>query len=117
MPGRVFIFIAPVENLPDRPLPHSLEELVSRPPSRRGETVITAVELPGDKSSGTKKCLVARSLWKPVDVWDEVYGIQIDSKLFRAWVQYENEPLKIRNYRSTVIRILSSLSRRKVGEP
>jgi hypothetical protein len=45
-------------------------------------------------------------------VWDEVYGLELNGRLFRAWVQYNNEPAKIEGYRSLIAQILASLSLR-----
>jgi hypothetical protein len=115
LPGRVFIFIAPAEKLPIEPKPHSIEEIVRMPPFRPDEVEITAIALA--KSSEPKRCLVARSLLKPFGVWNEVYGIEVDSRLFRAWVQYGNEPGKMNGYREAIIHILSSISLGKPVQP
>ncbi|HKV42318.1 MAG TPA: RHS repeat-associated core domain-containing protein [Blastocatellia bacterium] len=44
------------------------------------------------------------------EVWNDVYDLDIDKTLFRAWAQYNNEPPKGEHYRTTIVQSLSSIS-------
>ena len=110
--GAVFIFLMPAEKVPDHPPYHSPADIVSLAPhAGMPAPDISVVKLDKLSSGSEGKCLVARSLLFG-KVWDEVYGLEVNGTLFRAWVQYNSEPEKIEGYRNSVIETLSSLSLR-----
>ena len=103
--GAVFIFLMPADKVTDHPPYRSPDDIVSAAPhGGRPAPDIGEVRLIGQG----KRCLVARSLLFG-RVWDEVYGVEVNGRLFRAWVQYNNEPGSIDKYRRQIEGILSSL--------
>ena len=108
----VIISIAPAEKLPFHETYHNAEDIVaSVPHAGMPAPPVSEVNL-GDEN-GKRKCLVVRRLLSPaLGFWDETYGLEVDGRLFRAWVQYQDEdrPEKIEAYRSAVKQILSSVS-------
>ncbi|HKV42317.1 MAG TPA: hypothetical protein VJX67_24150 [Blastocatellia bacterium] len=111
-PGVVFIFVLPAKSVPNHPPYRDVTDIVSSVPHAGAPPPpITEVSLSGPLS-GTAKCLLARMLMFD-EVWNDVYGLDIDKTLFRAWAQYNNELPKVEHYRSTIVQILSSISLRK----
>jgi hypothetical protein len=109
LPGVVFLFLMPAENVPGQRYT-TLEEIVaSAPSSSVPNPEVKEVSLPGSSpTDAEKRCLVSRRLL-PGKVWDEVYGLRIKERLFRVWVQY-NDDRKEAAYRAAVLEILSSIS-------
>lgn len=106
--GAVFVFIVPGDKAPGHSPFHSVEEIVdSFPHAGQGSPGVSEVNL---HREGTK-CSVARML-RFSEVWDEVYGLDVGGKLFRVWVQYNDEPGAIGRYRQVIEQILSSVSPR-----
>jgi len=116
VPGAVFIFLMPAENVPGHPHYSDVRDIVSQYPQidESGQVIeppLSAVAIEGDKD---KKCLVSRSL-VPGKVWSEVYGLRVEGRLFRCWAQYRDESDQIEEYRATIARILSAVSVRGAG--
>jgi hypothetical protein len=109
--GVVFIFLTPAEKVPYQKY-HDVEDIVASAP-HAGEPAPPVSEVNFGDENGKRKCLVARRLLSPaLGFWDEIYGLEVDGRLFRVWVQYQDEdrPEKIEAYRSAVKQILSSVS-------
>jgi hypothetical protein len=109
--GVVVIHLMPAENVPNHPAYSGPLDIVSAVPhasSPAPEIASVALDLAG--RTAQSKCFVARRLWSWAGVWDEVYGLEVDKRFFRAWVQYQDEPAKIEEYRAAVRTILSSVS-------
>jgi hypothetical protein len=106
--GAVFITLTPVDNLPDHQKYTAVRDIVSAVPhAGMPAPTVSRVELRSD--GGARECQVARSLLFGT-VWNEVYGLSVGGRLFRAWVQY-NQDLKMdAANRSNVVDILSSVS-------
>jgi hypothetical protein len=107
LPGAVWIRLMPAkEPSGGAPFKSAMDIVSSTPHAGRPAPPVTEVDLNG---IGTR-CLLARSLWSPPDVWNETYGLEAGDRLFEAWVQYENEPPRIEAYRTVVKDILSSVT-------
>jgi hypothetical protein len=106
--GAVFITLTPVDNLPDHQQYATVRDIVSTVPhAGMAAATVSRVELRSD--GGARECQVARSLLFGT-VWDEVYGLSVGGRLFRARVQYNQEPKMDAANRSIAVGILSSVS-------
>ena len=104
LPGRMFLFVSPIDNLPGNEKYHSSKDIALTDPYSK-DAVIEPIVL---EESEIKDCFRSRSLFAG-KVWNEVYGFRMGKKLFRAWVQYNNESNMLKVYRNSVLDILASI--------
>lgn len=109
--GAVFIFLLPADKVPGHAEYRSALDIVSSAAQNSTPTIST-IQLQANGTTRVRECLVSRSLWFG-KVWNEVYGLQVGSRLFRAWVEYNNEPGNVEGYRDAIVGILSSVSVRE----
>jgi hypothetical protein len=106
LPGAVFVVIAPADRLPGND--KDLTGLVARAKTNAGANnyVISELDL-----GNAKRCIVVRSHLSPTMILNDIYGLQIDSLLFRAWAQYDGSSAEqSKSYQKTIEDVLSSVS-------
>ncbi len=107
--GMVTLWILPYENPRDQKQIEHLDELMkSILESTRHAQPITEVPLKGSDQSTLPHCQVVRSLTGGT-LWADYYGLEIDSKLFRAVAMYNDDPKTNEIFRRTISDILSSI--------
>jgi hypothetical protein len=112
VPGVVLIFLFPAAAGPGHPRFQGPRDLASNAPQINASVSRVDLGRPGDARNRTE-CWVSRSLMFG-KVWNEVYGLQVGSTLFRASVQYNAETdNKVANYRDAIKDILSSVGVRE----
>ena len=109
LPGVVQIVLLPTEKDPyDRPY-RSPEEVVSKELDLNGRRVPVTEIMLDSAQEGDRRCFRARTVLTD-NVWIEVYGLKINSHLFRASAEYHEEPANIEAYQAAIVQILSSIS-------
>lgn len=112
-PGVAFLFLMPAENVPGHPRYRSARDIaLTAAHAGAPDPQLVELRIEGRPASAS---FAARSL-NLVNVWDDVYGLEIDKKLFRGWAEYNNEPQSVDSYRNIILQILSSVSPLKAGD-
>ena len=110
--GLAFLFIIPADRIPEHPHYRGAHDIpASEPHAGLPAPEITEcalVEKAQQRDEG--KCFVGRRLLSWAGAWDEVYGLELNKRLFRVWTRYEDDPRKIAEYRASIREILSSIS-------
>jgi hypothetical protein len=97
-----------VDNLPDHQQYTAVGDIVSTiPHAGMPAPAVSRVEL--GSGGGSRECQVARSLLFDA-LWDDVYGLSVNGRLFRVWAQYNRNPKMDAANRIKVVGILSSVS-------
>lgn len=111
LPTVVFVFLFPADSAPGHPQYRDAREIAAT--AVQLETpVLSKIDLLPNGKGDSRQCWVSRSLMFG-KVWNDVYGLQVGSMLFRASAQYNDEPARVEEYRRAVLEILSSVSVRE----
>ena len=100
--GAVFVFITPV--LGNSRIAGTAKDIAQRQKDRLGSGDVVKIDL-----GGGNHCYRFRSLQNELLIWNEVYGLQVGSTVFRIWAQYNNEKWAIRKHRSAVLTVVKSV--------
>jgi hypothetical protein len=106
----VVITITPTEKLPEGDKNRNIEDIVKSAP-HAGKPARPVSDVPVGNGAPGRRCLVARTLMPALGFWDELYGLEVNGRLFTVSAQYQDEdkPEKIDAYRKTVQDILSTV--------
>jgi hypothetical protein len=108
--GLAFLFIKPVFAEGSHAYDGPRDMVAAAPHAGRPVPEISEVELASPPSAAPRKCFVTRRLLPWADAWDEVYGLEVNKRLFSIWTRYENNPKKLGQYRDQIRQLLTSLT-------
>jgi len=107
--GLAFLFIQPVKNEPGRGLIQGPRDVVSAAPhAAQPVPTISEVQLTRAEFAKDRKCFMSRRRLKWAGAWDEVYGLEVNGRLFSIWTRYEDNR-HIQRYRDGILQIVSSI--------
>ncbi len=80
------------------------KDIAQRQKDREGSGDVVKIDL-----GGGNYCYRFRSLQNELLIWNEVYGLQVGSTVFRIWAQYNNEKWAIQKHQSAVLTVVKSV--------
>lgn len=110
--GVGFLVVLPADKIVSDRRYSSPYDLVANQPHPGSLPLPQKLGLKSQPGQPRKTCFFRRELVTWAGAWEELYGLEVNERLFEAWTRYEDDPKQLDAYRAAIRSIVSSITPR-----